>query len=199
MAIKYDLTIRRGETFIRTVRWASAPYVFKPITGITQAAPAVVTATAHGVPDGWRVAVVSVKGMTQINAQSTPPRDSEYYKAKVLTANTLQLDGVNAADFKPYTSGGYLQFATPVDMTGYTARMQIRDKVGGTLLLTLTSANGGLTIDTTKSSVTITISATATAGFIWNRGVYDLEMVSADGRVTTIVEGSVKVTPEVTV
>lgn len=198
MASKLDLTIRRGETFTRVVRWEAMPVVFKAISGITQAAPAVVTANGHGIPDGWRVAIVSVKGMTQINAESDPPTAADYHKVKVLTANTLQLEGVNTSLFKPYTSGGYLQFNTPVDLSGCTARMQIKDKVGGTVLKSLTTENGGITLDNTLKTITINISAADAAAFTWTKAVYDLEMVSTGGVVTALLEGTVKVTPEVT-
>lgn len=124
-----NLTIVQGTTYELPVRWETEPIVYKAITGITQAAPAVVTCVGHGVPDGWRVAVVSVKGMTQINAKNSPPKDSDYVIAKVLTADTLELNTVNAADFKAYTSAGYVQYNTPQDLTSCTARMSVKDKL----------------------------------------------------------------------
>ncbi|MBK8773002.1 MAG: hypothetical protein IPM06_21575 [Rhizobiales bacterium] len=54
-----DLKMRQGKTFSLIVRWATLPFVHAAITAITKAAPAVITSSAHGVPDGWRVAVVS--------------------------------------------------------------------------------------------------------------------------------------------
>ena len=49
-----DLVFKKGETFSRIVRWEADTFAYKAITGITKAAPAVVTAVGHGVPDGWR-------------------------------------------------------------------------------------------------------------------------------------------------
>ena len=69
----YDLCIPQRETFTRILRWSLLPYIYKAITGITATAPAVVTAVGHGLPDGWRVAVVSAGGMRQINAGHNPP------------------------------------------------------------------------------------------------------------------------------
>ena len=54
MAAKLDLSIIQGDTFSQIIRWETEPIVYSPITGITQAAPAVITATSHGVPNGWR-------------------------------------------------------------------------------------------------------------------------------------------------
>ena len=130
--IQQALTILQGKTYEKVIHWEVEPIVYKPITGITQTAPAVVTCVGHGVPDGWRVAVVSVKGMTQINAKNSPPKDSDYVIAKVLTTDTLELNTVNAADFKAYTSAGYVQYNTPQDLTSYTARMSIKDKLSTT-------------------------------------------------------------------
>lgn len=198
MAATKDFSIGQGKTFNPVLRWGAPPYIYKPITGITQAAPAVVTAASHGVPDGWRVAVVSVKGMTQINAENNPPKSGDYVIATPLNSNTVELNEVNASEYKPYVSGGYLQFLTPVDMTGFTARMSIKDRVGGTEYVSLTTENGGIVIDNTNKKISLLISATDTSEFTWTRGVYELEMVSAGGIVTLLLEGKITVSKEVT-
>ena len=193
-----DLIIEQGKTFGKTLRWETGPVVYKAITAITQAAPARITCPSHGLTTGWRVAVVSVKGMTQINASSTPPKAKDYTKATVVDSNTIELNAVNAADYKAYTSGGYVQYNTPVDMTGYTARMAIKDKIGGTVLLSLTTVNSRIVLDNTAKTIRLTISATDTAAITWTKGVYDLEMVSAGGEVTRLLSGAVTVQREVT-
>lgn len=193
-----DLTIEQGKTFNKVLRWETGPIIYKPITGITQAAPARITAADHNLPNGWRAAVVSVKGMTQINAQSTPPKTSDYHKVTVIDANTVELNDVNAADYKAYQSGGYLQFNTPVDMTGMTARMAIKDKVGGTVLLSLTTANSRIVLDNASKTVRLVIPAADTAGITWKKGVFDLELISVDGTVTKLLSGAVAVVQEVT-
>lgn len=198
MATKHDIVIQQGKTFNQVVRWESTPIVYKLITGITQAAPAQITATGHGVPAGWRVAIVSVKGMLGINAKNTPPRSSEYHAATVVSANAISLNDVNSSDYSPYTSGGYVQYNTPVDMAGFAARMTIKDRVGGTVLETLTNANAKIVLDNTAKTITILLDAATTAAYTWVKGVYDLEMVSAGGVVTAILSGNVTVTKEVT-
>jgi len=46
-------------------------------------------------------------------------------------------------------SGGYVVYYTPVNLVGYTARMTIKDKIGGTVLATLVMQAGtGFVIDT---------------------------------------------------
>lgn len=193
-----DLVIEQGKTFSKILRWETGPVVYRPITGITQTAPASITCPAHGLVNGWRAAVVSVKGMTQINASSTPPKAKDYNKVTVIDTNTIELNAVNAADFKAYTSGGYLQYNTPVDMSGYSARMAIKDKVGGTVLLSLTTANNRIVLDNTAKTIRLVISATDTAAITWAKGVYDLEMVAITGEVTKLLSGAVSVAKEVT-
>jgi hypothetical protein len=192
-AKKQNLVIRQGETFLRVIRWETPPFVYKAITGITKAAPVRITAVGHGLQSGWRTAVVSVQGMEEINAEHNPPRENEFAAVTVIDVDTVEINTINAADYTTYVSGGYLQFYTPADMTSYTARMQIKNKVGGTLLDTLTPV-----IDNVLHTITLTITAAATAVFTWKQGVYDLELVSPTNVVTTLFYGSICVQQEVT-
>jgi hypothetical protein len=200
MTKKLNLVIRQGETFTRVIRWETPPYVYKAITAITQAAPVQITAVGHGLKSGWRAAVVSVRGMKEINAEHSPPRDSEFHQVTVVDVDNVTLNDVNSSDFSAYTSGGYLQYYTPVNLTGYTARMTIKDRVGGTALLTLTSGlpDNRIVVDTANNTVTLSILPADTAALGFIKGVYDLEMVSGAGAVTTIFSGSITVAKEVT-
>lgn len=194
-----NITIRKGETFSKVCRWESAPLISKAITGITKAAPAVVTAVGHGVPDGWRVAVVGAQGMTEINALSYPPKANEFRKSILLTADTVELNEVSSAEYTAWTSGGFLVYYTPVDLSGFTARMDIRRTVASDdAEVSLTTENGGIALDNALKTITITIEATATDDLDFASGVYDLEMVSGAGVVTMLLAGSVAVVSEVT-
>lgn len=198
MAASKDIAIRQGATFSMVLRWEAPPIVYKPITAITQSAPVRLTVPSHGVPTGWRVAVTNVKGMTEINASANSVKDADYHPATVVDSNTVEINEINAAGYKAYISGGQLQYNTPVDLSGYSARMSIKDKIGGTELFSLTVLNGRITLDTTLKTISLTISATDTQAVTWKKGVYDLEMVSGTGVVTPILTGKVVVTQEVT-
>lgn len=191
------IIIVQGDTFSRVVRWESAELTYKAITGITQAAPAVVTAPGHGLTTGWRAVVVSAKGMTEINAPERV-RESSWRRVAVTDANTVQLPAVDSSSFRAYASGGYLMYYLPTDLSGYTARLIAKDKTGGTTLLTLTTENGGISIDNTAKTIRLLVSASDTAAITWRTGVYDLEMVSALGAVEKILRGTITVTPEIT-
>lgn len=85
-----------------------------------------------------------------------------------------------------------------VDLTGYTARMQVRRKVtSDSTLLSLTSGSG-ITLGGSAGTITLSVSATDTAAMTWREGKYDLELVASDGTVTRLLEGRITVDPEVT-
>ena len=93
---------------------------------------------------------------------------------------------------------------TAVDLSGYSARMKIKDEVGGTLIKSLTSStNGGLTIggganNASNGEIDILISATDTGSFSAPQtGVYDIETVTGS-TVDRILQGKFIINPEVT-
>jgi hypothetical protein len=145
---------------------------------------------SHGLTTGWRATVVSANGMEEINAVNTPPRESEYHQVTIVDPNTIEFNAVNSADYGTYVDGGYLQYYTPVDLTGYTAEMDIRDRIGGTVLFTLSTG--------VDQRIIIDPSAADTDDLTFTRGVYDLEMYAPSGAVTTIFSGKISVIREIT-
>ena len=86
----------------------------------------------------------------------------------------------------------------PVDLTTYTARMQVREKYSSANpTVSLTTENGGITLGGIDGTIDIDISSTTTAGIVAKEYVYDLELVSSSV-VTRLIEGKFIVTPEVT-
>lgn len=87
----------------------------------------------------------------------------------------------------------------PVDMTGWTGRMQIRPTIDSeTVTLELTTENGGIIIDEPEGTVTIYITDEQMAGIAKSTYKYDLELETASGRVYGPLYGSFKVKAEVT-
>lgn len=86
-----------------------------------------------------------------------------------------------------------------IDLTGFTARMQIRSSVSDpTVLVELTTENNGLIITPATGIVALHMSATQTADLNWTKGVYDIELIAVNGEVYRLVSGSVTVLQEVT-
>jgi hypothetical protein len=84
----------------------------------------------------------------------------------------------------------------PVDLTGYTANLQIRPfNLSSTILY---DASADLVLGGTSGTITLTIDATDTATFTWLTGVYDLIVTNSAGVVTRLLEGKVTVSPGVT-
>ena len=144
--------------------------------------------------------MVDAKGLTQLNAKSNPPKASDMRRAKVLSATQIEFNGISAASYPQHVANsGYLAWMTPHPLAGYVARMQIKDRPGGAVLLSLTSgANGGITLDDAGKVIEIVIRADQTEAMTWTSGAYDLELVSPGGVVTALLEGSVQVSSEIT-
>jgi hypothetical protein len=87
----------------------------------------------------------------------------------------------------------------PVDLSGYTARMQAREYAdSASAFIDLTTENGGITLGGASGSIDIAMTATATAALTPIKGVYDLELISGSGIVYRIVQGELCVIAEVT-
>ncbi len=87
---------------------------------------------------------------------------------------------------------------TPVNLTGFTARMHMRETLeAADPFLTLTTENGGITLGGGAGTIQLLASATQTTAIIATSGVYDLELVSG-ANVTRLLEGLVIISPEVT-
>lgn len=88
---------------------------------------------------------------------------------------------------------------SPVNLTGYTARMMARTShISETIVLDMTTSNGKISLGGTAGTITLNLSATETAAITATSLSYDLELVSAGGVVTRLVEGQIVLTPEVT-
>jgi hypothetical protein len=87
------------------------------------------------------------------------------------------------------------------DLTGYTARMQVRRTIdSASALVTLTTENLGLEINPTEDTINMikmSMAASVTAS-ITSSGVYDLEIVDITGFVSKVVKGVFTLVPEVT-
>jgi hypothetical protein len=85
---------------------------------------------------------------------------------------------------------------TPINITGFTARMMIkRKKSDATAVMSLTSSDG-ITITGSSGRIDIALTATQTA-LLSGTYVYDLELITGS-EVTRLFQGSITVDSEVT-
>ena len=86
-----------------------------------------------------------------------------------------------------------------VDMTGCTARTMFRAAFGdATPVLSLTMTSG-LTIDGLAGKLSILVTAAQTSALAGKSGVYDVEIVAANGDVTKLFKGPWRCLREVTI
>lgn len=158
---RLNLKIYKGSSFDEVIRWESANKTYATIYTISKAAPCVVTLGVGEPlpPVHWRVRINNVIGMKEINLAS----DQYYITSSVDSlANKVTFNEINSAGFTAYTSGGILEWNTPVTLTGYSAQMQIRESIDSpTYLIELTSNPAGMI---TNSTTFNTISGTRIVG-----------------------------------
>ncbi len=96
----------------------------------------------------------------------------------------------------------------PKDLTGCTARMQVRTGYARDVLIDATSENGDIVLgtggavkillsDTLTDSAPLTVDAAGKQRFL-KRAVYDLEVQWPTGRVDRVLEGRVTFSPNIT-
>jgi hypothetical protein len=114
-----------------------------------------------------------------------------------MAAGTYNLTIEQGATFRLLVE--WLDGSNPVDLTDFSARMQIRPYAASDeVFITLdTGSNGGITIES-DWVILIEIPAEDTALLDEYCGVYDLELESLTGVVTRLLQGSVTISPEVT-
>jgi hypothetical protein len=91
------------------------------------------------------------------------------------------------------------QARTPYNLTGFTARMQVRSTASSTdVILELTTANSRIVLGGAAGTVELIVAADVTTRLTPGLYVYDLELVSGGGEVTRLIEGNFNVKAEVT-
>ncbi len=199
---KLTLTIRRGATAAIPVRVESPVLSYAQITTIANTAPVRITAVGHGIPDGWRAAVMNAKGLTQLNAQNNPPKDSELRPVVVVDADMVEINAFNAAGLKAHTAGtGQLAYYVPLDLAPYSgARMDVKSSVKGGVLATFNTADGTLELDNTTKAVWLKLSDSESLVLPAKDYVFDIELLRTGGGVEAIctADSVLTVLPEVT-
>lgn len=89
---------------------------------------------------------------------------------------------------------------TPIDITGATAKMQVRDTQGGSkIACTLTSPSGGIIIDGPTGTLTIKITPTQTNKMFYPKSSYDIMVVDSNGNKIKLLEGFMTLSRSVTI
>lgn len=123
------------------------------ISGITQANPAVVTSTSHGLATGAEIEITGVIGMTEVNGNT--------YRITAIDADTFRLEGTDSTGFTAYTSGFYGTWTVNGDLLKYKVTANNRDTFEESLSA-LSSSTLTITGITQADPAVITLSAAHT-------------------------------------
>lgn len=196
---KLNLTIRRGATNVIPIRVESSVWTYASISAVEQSAPLRITADAVP-PDNWRAAIMNVRSVGDFAAANNPPKDNELRVVSVIDSETVEFNDINGAAFKPYTSGGQLAWKAPLDLNAFSGvRMDVKAKVGGAALLSL-SLDNGLTLDTATHAVWFQPTLEQSLQLAAKTYVFDIELLRTGGGVEPIcsAESTLTVLPEIT-
>ena len=87
-----------------------------------------------------------------------------------------------------------------IDLTGASAKMQVRDVKGGTkLAVTLTSPSGGIVINGPLGKLTVTLTPTQTNKIFYPKSVYDIMVIDSNGNKIKLLEGFMTLNRSVTI
>jgi hypothetical protein len=182
MAITYDTTIDQGANWYIN-------FIYNQPTTITN-----ITA------NGTTVTVTAVNAFTVgqlVSIEGVIPSQYNFTNVAIATRNSTQFTVTNTAT-GTYISGGVAY--VPVNLTGCTAALQLRSLPNDpTAALTLTTANGGITLTALTGNIAVSATATQTRAIDEGYYYYDLEVTAtATGVVTRIAQGQILVSAEIT-
>lgn len=86
---------------------------------------------------------------------------------------------------------------TDINLTEYTARMDVRNEPSGKILCASATSSNGISIDSENGQLTITFTPAQTRKFTTPNAAYQLKIISPGGVHTTILSGYFSVTPAV--
>lgn len=89
----------------------------------------------------------------------------------------------------------------PINVSGWSARMVIRDRIGGTELHTFSTDDGSIVLGGVSGTIRLLASAEGTKEWTWGAGVYDLALTDPGPNpplVTVLLRGRFIVIPGVT-
>jgi len=124
MTPRFELDMEQGATFNYTFHWYAGGKFMAPIEEITVGYPTRIKVTAHGLPtiSDTPVIISGVDGCEILNSKDTGIEEAIY-----VDADHFDMPQSTVAD-KWVPGTGEMTYHQPSDITGFTARMQIREK-----------------------------------------------------------------------
>ena len=86
---------------------------------------------------------------------------------------------------------------TPINLAGFSAKMQIRESYNSPVLITLTTDNSKIIITPVEGKIVLYLTRSETAALNFDKAVYDLDIYQGD-EIKTLLEGCVVLNKQVT-
>jgi hypothetical protein len=85
----------------------------------------------------------------------------------------------------------------PVNLTGYTALLQVRDRVDGVVLVEMSTENRCIVLGA-AGTIQLKLTREQTSALAFSAAVYDLYLYVGDESATRLIEGRATLSPAVT-
>jgi hypothetical protein len=88
---------------------------------------------------------------------------------------------------------------TPIDLTGATAKMQVRDVQSGSKIAFTLTQTSGITINGPLGTLDIKMTPTQTNKLFYPKSVYDIMVIDTNGNKIKLLEGFMTLSRSVTI
>lgn len=118
-----------------------------------------------------------------------------------MTRNVTHFEITEGTDFTQSFLYADSSTGLPIDLSGFTADMKLKENMNGTydgyangaFVLELSTTLTGITLGGTSGLVTISFTADQTTGLVWNRAVYNLVLTTPQGKRIPFMNGFVTI------
>lgn len=167
-------------------RWGAQPLIYQDVS-ISRLTPLRLTDTGHNIPDGWSVAIAEFDGISCLQAESWPPTGCDFRSIRVVDANTIEFNSIDAARLSGAATGdaGVIALETPVDLTNWT----------GTITIDGVTDPIDLTVDNSAKTITASLDPATTETFSVGTSIgFRITMTNGiSGEVTQLDFGALEV------
>ncbi len=184
---EFPLHIEQGADFDHTLQWFGGGKVIAPIEDIELGYPTIITVTGHGLNavSPTPVVISGCDGLPNLNSSDTSIAlatriDDDTFSVALSTVGDEWVVGT-----------GEITYWAPSDLSAATAVMRIRKNWhSSTILATLSTATGELTLGAVDGSCRMQLTNVVTAALTFQGGVYDID-VTIGGYITRVWRGPV--------
>jgi hypothetical protein len=192
----FDLIIRQGADENFTVNWYGGGVFRAPIEEIDSGYPTQIKVTSHLLPSASDTPIIisGVEGMTVLNSKDTGIEmctrvDEDFFTVPVSTVSQEWCVGT-----------GEITWHQPTNITGFTARCQIRKRWHDTALIIpeLNTGNGGIVLNDNDASIKLVLTSAQTAAMTADKMVFDVELIDLAAKVIPVFKGTFRLQREQT-